>query len=62
MIDMSSTFVQRPFFCSTKHDDRVFHFPLLNAVGRKESYSVILLPVDGIGLKVPPLLKPVLSA
>jgi hypothetical protein len=63
MMSMTSAFVQRPFSAPRSIVTRSSaSSSALNAVGRKESYSVTLLPGDGIGPEITTATKTVLAA
>jgi 3-isopropylmalate dehydrogenase len=57
----TSAFVQRPFAAQPQRS-MLTKSSALNAVGKKDSYSVTLLPGDGIGPEITTATKEVLSA
>ena len=61
VMSVTSAFVQRPFSAPRSMMTKS-SASALNAVGRKESYSVTLLPGDGIGPEITTATKTVLSA
>lgn len=62
VMSTTSAFVQRPFGASQHQRSMLTTPSALNAVGKKDSYSVTLLPGDGIGPEITSATKEVLSA